>query len=116
MKHYDNRPKTLRYTYKNIIYCFDFAQIVYIDKEHDSKRCIIHLANKDSVPYQGTISHLMTILDERFERISRSTIINVDYINTVDLKETSVLLSNGNKTFASVNELRKGALSGVRNS
>ena len=41
---------------------------------------------------------------------------NVDYINTVDLKDASVTLKNGEKTFASANELRKGALSSVRNS
>ena len=116
MKHYDNRPKTLRYTYKNVVYCFDFAQIVSIDKEQDSKRCIINLSNKTSVPYQGTISKLMTILDERFERISRGTIINTDYIQKVDLKETSITLKSGQKTYASANELRKGSLSSVRNS
>ena len=54
--------------------------------------------------------------DERFERISRGTIINTDYIQKVDLKETSITLKSGQKTYASANELRKGALSSVRNS
>ena len=41
LKNYDRRPKSLKYTYKNIIYNIELGKIIYIEKEQDSKRCII---------------------------------------------------------------------------
>jgi len=116
IKHYDTRPKTLCYIYKNVVYNFDYCQIVYIDKEQDSKRCTIHLYNQDSVPYQGTITSLVNKLDERFEKISRSAIVNIDYVEKINMKDNQVTFKTGEVTFASANELKKGALSRVTNS
>ena len=41
MKLYDNRPKALKYVYKNTIHNIDYRHIVFIDKEQESKRCTI---------------------------------------------------------------------------
>ncbi len=81
IKYYNTRPSKLRYTYKNSIYNIDFKNIVYINKEVDSKRCIIYTDDDKSYPYQGTIIGLLEQLDTRFIKTSRSTIINIDHIS-----------------------------------
>lgn len=114
VKHYDNRPKSLKYIYKNMAHNIDYKQIVYIDKEQDSKRCIIHLINKDIVPYQGTINNLIEILDERFVKISRSTIINSDHINKYDLRSNKIEFKNGETTEAISRDKKRGIVDYVR--
>ena len=46
MKIYDSRPKELKFKYKNNSYNISFKDIVYIEKEKDSKRCIIYTKKK----------------------------------------------------------------------
>ena len=114
MNYYDTRPKALKYVYKNTVYNIDYRQIVYIDKEQDSKRCTIHLVNKDKVAYPGTIHHLTEILDSRFVKISRSSIINSDHINRFDIKENTILFKNGEYTDSISRNLKKGVIDNVR--
>lgn len=114
IKYYDTRPKALKYVYKNMVYNIDYRQIVYIDKEQDSKRCTIHMLNKEKVHYQGTINNLMDILDERFVKISRSTIINSDNINKYDLKENKIEFKNGEITESISRGKKRGVVDYVR--
>lgn len=114
MKYYDTRPKALKYVYKNTVHNLDYRQIVYIDKEQDSKRCTIHMSNKETIPYQGTIHNLMEILDERFVKISRSTIINSDHINNFDLKTNKIEFKNGEATESISRDLKRGVVDHVR--
>lgn len=114
MKHYDSRPKSLKYIYKNIVHNLDYSNIVYIDKEQESKRCTIHMTNKEEVPYQGTINSLIEILDDRFVKISRSTIINSDHINKYDIKENTIEFKNGETTASISRDKKKGVVNHVR--
>ena len=113
MKYYDTRPNALKFVYKNTVYNIDFREIVYIDKEQDSKRCILHLINKEKMLYPGTISHLMEILDSRFVKISRSSIINSDHINRFDLKRNTILFKNGDSTSSISRDMKKGVVENV---
>ena len=47
IKNYDSRPKELKYKYKSINYNIPFRDIIYIEKEQDNKRCIIHTFKED---------------------------------------------------------------------
>lgn len=114
MNLYDTRPKALKYVYKNIIHNIDYRHIVYIDKEQDSKRCTIHLINKETIPYQGTINNLIEILDERFVKISRSAIINTDLINKYDLKANKIEFKNGEATEDISRDKKRGIVDNVR--
>lgn len=116
MKYYDTRPKALKFVYKNTVYNIDYREIVFIDKEQDSKRCILHLINKDVMPYPGTISHLMEILDERFVKVSRSSIINSDHINKFDIKENSIKFKNGEVLETISRDMKKGVIENVTSS
>lgn len=114
MKLYDTRPKALKYVYKNTVHNLDYRHIVYIDKEQDSKRCTIHMINKETVPYQGTINNLIDILDDRFVKISRSAIINTDHINKFDLKENKIEFKNGDTTEDISRDMKRGIVDHVR--
>lgn len=113
MKYYDTRPKALKYVYKNTVYNFDYRQIVYIEKEQDSKRCTLHLVNKEDVAYPGTINHLVEILDERFVKVSRSSIINSDHINKFDIKDNIIRFKNGDYVDSISRDLKKGVIDNV---
>ena len=54
MKHYDNKYKSIKYSYKNNIYNIEFRSIIKIEKESDSKRCIIYTED-GNYPIQGTV-------------------------------------------------------------
>lgn len=113
MKYYDTRPNALKFVYKKIVYNIDYREIVRIEKEQDSKRCTLYLNNKEKMIYPGTISHLMEILDSRFVRISRSSIINSDHINKFDIKENTILFKNGDSTDSISRDMKKGVIENV---
>lgn len=114
MKNYDNRPKILKYTYRNTIYNIEFKHIVHIEKEQDSKRCLIYDVLGEEIPYQGTISKLMSILDNRFTKISRGSIINLEQISHFDTKKNKIYFKNGDSTSSIARDKKKGIIRYVR--
>lgn len=93
LKNYDRRPNTLRYSYKNIIYNIEYKRIIYIEKEPDNKRCIIKTLDNDYyIP--GTIKQILSTLDERFIKSSRSCLINLEQISTYDIKTNTITFKN----------------------
>lgn len=93
MKHYDKRPKILKYSYKNMIYNLEYRQILYIEKELDSKRCKIVTIHGNYF-IQGTINHVYTLLDNRFAKCSRSAIVNLEQIESYDVKDNVITFKN----------------------
>lgn len=94
MKNYDNRSKTLRYTYKNSVYNVELNQIITIEKEPDNKRCIINTATKKYI-IPGTLNTIMKNLDDRFIKCYRNTIINLEQIDKYYVKEGKIIFKNG---------------------
>lgn len=94
IKNYDNRQKTLKYTYKNNIYNIDLKQIICIEKEFDNKRCVIRTAT-NTYPIPGTLSTIMKKLDDRFIKCYRNIIINLDQIEKYKIKEGTIIFKNG---------------------
>jgi DNA-binding LytR/AlgR family response regulator len=113
MKLFDNRPKALKFVYKNIVNNIDYRDIVFIDKEQDSKRCIIHTKHKEKIPYQGTINNLIEILDERFVKVSRSAIINTDHIDKFDVTNNQIEFKNGEITIYVSKDKKRGLIENV---
>lgn len=93
LKHYDKRPKILRYTYKNIIYNLEYRQILFIEKELDSKRCKIVTVHGEYY-IQGTINNVLKLLDKRFKKCSRSSIVNLEQIENYNVKENIITFKN----------------------
>lgn len=97
IKNYDNRPKMLRYTYKNNIYNIELSQIVTIEKEMDEKRCIIRtMTQRYTAP--GTLNDIMKKLDSRFIRSYKSMIINLEQIEKYEAHEGKIVFKNGDTT------------------
>ena len=94
LKHYDNKYKSLRYTYKNIAYNVEFRSIIKIEKEMDSKRCIIH-AEEGDYPIKGTLNEVLQKLDKRFFKCNRSIAINVEQVQYYNLGKNVAVLKNG---------------------
>ena len=96
LKNYDQRPNSLRYVYKNILYNIEFHKILYIEKEQDNKRCIIYTKNKKYyIP--GNLSKVKTLLDSRFIKISRSFIVNREQLSSYDIKSNIITFKNSIK-------------------
>lgn len=93
LKHYDQRPNTLKYCYKKTCYNIEFCKIVYIEKELEGKRCRIKTTEKDYyVPM--CIKEIESKLDNRFYKSSRSYIINLEQIDYYDQKNNIVRFKN----------------------
>lgn len=89
LKNYDTSPNELKYKYKGINYNILFKEIIYIEKEQDNKRCIIH--TKDKKYYiQSTLTKLMTKLDDRFIKSSRTYIINIEQVRRYNIKNNII--------------------------
>lgn len=97
MKAYDKKYKTLNYEYNHTLYKVEYRQIVYIEKEPDSKRCIIR-TKEDQQIIPGTLNEVFEKLDDRFFKTHKSLIINVDEICRYEVKKNKITFKNGDHT------------------
>ena len=97
-KNYDNREKCLTFESNRVIKRIDFKNIVIIEKEKDSKKCIVKATYGDYVIHK-TLNEVFKLLDKRFIKTSRSSIVNVDQISEYDYSENKILFKNGIVTF-----------------
>jgi len=96
LKNYDQRPNSLRYSYKNILYNIEFQKILYIEKEQDNKRCIIYTKNKKYyIP--GNLNQIEKLLDNRFIKISRSFVVNKEQMSSYNIKSNIITFKNSIK-------------------
>ena len=98
LKHYNNREKSIKYEYNHILKQVEFRHIIYIEKEPDSKRCIIKTTYGDQI-INKTLNEVFKLLDNRFIKTSRSMIINKDNIREYDIKENKLIFVNGDYTY-----------------
>ncbi len=106
MKNYDKRPKSIRYTYKNMMYNIELKHILYIEKESDSKRCTIK-TTYDTFHIQGSLNNIMKKLDDRFIKCSRSIAVNIEQIKNYNKKSNIITFKNNDKIDAVSREKRK---------
>ena len=96
LKNYDQRPNSLKYTYKKINYILEYRNIIYIEKEQDNKRCIIKTSN-NKYYIQGNLKTVKRLLDNRFFQSSRSFIINLEQVEKYDAKNNMIYFKNNLK-------------------
>ena len=113
LKNYDKRPNSLRYCYKNILYNIEFKRILYIEKEQDNKRCIIRTLDRDYY-ILGSIKQIQKLLDKRFIKCSRSYIINVEQIDSYDIKNNIISFRNKYKLNAVSRDKKKEIVNYLR--
>ena len=105
---YNSHPKQLSFTYKNIIYVIYLNEIIYIEKEYDTKNCIIY-TNDTKYITNSSINRLIKKLDNNFIKTSRSTILNINYIKQYNIRENTIILKNNN-TYNYISKSKKQSL------
>ena len=113
LKNYDSRPKELNYKYKSINYNIPFKDIIYIEKEQDNKRCIIHTL-KDDYYIQSTLSKLISNLDDRFIKSSKSYIINIEQVLQYNIKENIITFNDKKQIFEISRNMKKEIVNKLR--
>ena len=88
--------ETLNYKYLSSIYRILYKSIMYIDRNSITRKLYIHTKNR-TYECNMSIKDILNKLDKRFKRVSRSIIINSDYINEVNYRENYIKLLDGNK-------------------
>lgn len=97
LNNYNKRYKSLSYEYNHIYHKIEFRNIINIEKETDSKRCIIRTTYGNSY-ISGTLNDIKSKLDERFIKTHRSLIINQDKITHFDPKTNIIEFCDGSKS------------------
>lgn len=97
LKNYNNRHKSLTFSYNHVIKKVEYRNIVFIEKEQDSKRCIINTTYGE-IYINETLNNVYEKLDKRFVKVNRSLIINIDFIREYNLKDNKITFSNGSYT------------------
>ena len=113
MKNYQSRQNGLKYKYKSINYNIPFKDIIYIEKEQDNKRCIIHTLKEDYY-IQSTLSKIITNLDDRFIKSSKSYIINIEQVLQYNIKENIITFKDKNQIFEISRNMKKEIISKLR--
>lgn len=98
LKNYDNRQKCLSFEFNHVVKKLEFRHIIMIEKEKDSKRCLIRTTYGDCV-IGKTLNSTFKMLDNRFIKTSRSVIINVDQVSEFNVSENKILFKNGMETY-----------------
>lgn len=105
IKNYDERPNMLTYEYHKTFYRINLKDIMLIEKEPESGRCIVHTSDNEYI-IPKSLNTIEKMLDKRFLRVHKSAIVNVDNIKKIDPilnkmtfknEKTSCLLARGKK-------------------
>lgn len=97
MKHYNKRYKSLNYEYNHTVKKIEFRHIIYIEKEQDSKRCIIK-TTYGTYLIPKTLKDTLKLLDDRFVKMHKSMIVNKDYVVEYRNEENKIIFKNGEAT------------------
>ena len=106
LKNYDNREMCLTIETNRIIKKIDLKNIEMITKEKDSKKCIIK-SNYGNFYTPESLKSVITRLDDRFIKTSRSCIINKDKVTEYNPNENKITLNNGIVSFDISRENKK---------
>lgn len=98
LKNYDNRQKCLSFEFNHVAKKLEFRHIIMIEKEKDSKRCLIKTTYGDCV-IGKTLNNTFKMLDDRFIKTSRSVIINVDQVMEFSISDNIITFKNGMETY-----------------
>ena len=77
-----------------LIYNIEFKNIIMVEKEMDSKRCMIHAEDGD-YPIQGSLNEVLERLDKRFFKCNRAVAVNVEQIQSYNFTKNVVIFKNG---------------------
>lgn len=115
LKKYNKHSKGITIEYDREIYKVELRDIIYIEKEIDSKKCIIVTTYGERY-IQSSLKDLYKKLNEDFMKVSRSLIINIKKVKGYNPKTNTVYFTNNfNSTLVS-RESKKELINRVKNS
>ena len=112
LKNYDNRQKSLSFEFNHVVKKLEFRHIILIEKEKDSKRCVIKTTYGECL-IGKTLNNTYKMLDDRFIKTSRSTIINSDQVREYDIIENKIVFKNGLETYDISRDHKKSVVSAL---
>lgn len=89
------KKNTLKFIYNNCIYRISYPDILYIEKERNSKRIEIVCRDGTSYYISKPLSEINKGLDTRFFKIHRSATVNLYNIKNIDFKNNVITFVNG---------------------
>jgi len=113
MNNYDKRENSITYEYNHICHKIEFRHIISIEKEPESKRCIIHTTYGDKV-IPGSLNTVLRLLDKRFVKIHRSLIVNTDQIVSYDIAKNKISFKDGMSTTLVARDRKKELVGRVK--
>ena len=115
LKNYNNRYNCLSYELNHVIKRIEYRHIIYIEKEQDSKRCIIKTIYGEQV-IRKNLREVIKLLDNSFMKVHRSLIVNIDYISEYDTGENKITFKNGEYTHLISRKYKKELIKRVNSS
>lgn len=112
VKVYDNTSECLTYVFRHNLKRIEYKNIVYIEKEKYSKKCIIHTLYGNH-EIGGTINEVLSFLNKDFVKISRSTIINLKHVAEYDKANNIIVFKNGDNTTDTSRSFKKDVINSV---
>ncbi len=114
LKKYNRGSKSIIIEYDYAIHKIKLADIIYIEKIIDSKKCMI-VTTYGEREVQSTLNDLYDQLDENFMKASRSLIVNIKNVRGFDSKTNTVDFINGQESSLVSRESKKELVERVRN-
>lgn len=114
LKNYDNREKCLNFEFNHVVKKLEFRHIIMIEKEKDSKKCIIKTTYGDCL-IGKTLNNTFKMLDNRFIKTSRSVIINMDQVLEFNIPENRIIFKNGMETYEISRDHKKSVIRSLSN-
>lgn len=94
----EQRNEILRFKASKIWHAIDYKNIISLEIDDENRHRIVLYAINERMDFYGTLTEIEKNLDERFVRIDKSTIINIEMIEKFDYRERKVIMYNkGNK-------------------
>lgn len=112
MKHYDNRQKQIKYMYNRNFYNIELREIICIEKEQDSKRCVVTTKYGQQI-IPGTLNSVYKMLDDRFLKVHKSLIVNKDEVREYEPSTNKLTFKNGDTTYLISRNKKKELMSCV---
>ena len=112
LKNYDNREKCLTFEFNHVLKKLEYRHIIMIEKEKDSKRCLIKTTYGDCL-IGKTLNSTYKMLDDRFIKISRSVIINTDQVREFEISQNKIIFKNGMETYEISRDFKKSVINNL---
>ncbi|MEG1900492.1 MAG: LytTR family transcriptional regulator DNA-binding domain-containing protein [Bacilli bacterium] len=109
IKKYAKNFNIINFDFQGVTYFVSLDEIVNIEKEKDSKKCLIRTFDKKELCIYGALSEIEKKLDKRFLRVHNSLIVNRENIKYY-IKNTNELVFKNDDTTSLISRDKKKEL------